>query len=176
MFSPFIQLHRLETWLDWRRGKHQSLCHAICTLYKYICKALDYRGQYMFWCCALLCFRYITQGYGCHSLHWVALDNTEGVVCYAVIPLLCGQCTDIRKVSLRRTFTDYDVADVIAFAISSRFYIVQLFLCSIFARLLATVYRVFCKIHSYIDLNMIVKLRLFRWFNPLSYLMHKCVA
>ena len=68
---------------------------------------------------AALCFAFaiLHKAYGCHSLHWAALDNTEGVVCYAVIPLLCGQCTDIRKVSLRRTFADYDVADVIAFAI-----------------------------------------------------------
>ena len=54
--------------------------------------------------------------------------------------------------------------------------IVQFSLCSIFARLFAAVYRVFCEIHSYIDLNMIVKLRLFRWSDPLSYLMHKYVA
>ena len=140
------------------------------------CKALDYREQ----SCpdATLCFAlsmYITQGCGCHSLHWVTLDNTEGVVCYAVIPLLCGQCTNIRKVSLRQSFADYDVADVIAFAIESRFYFVQFFLCSKFTRLFATVYRVFCKIHSYIGLDMTVKLRLFRWLDPLSYLLHKYI-
>ena len=98
------------------------------------------------------------------------------VVCYTVIPLLCGQCTDIRKVSLRQCFAYFDVADVIAFAIESRFYFVQFFLCTKFTRLFATVYRVFCKIHSYIGLNMIVKLRMFRWLNLLSYLMHRYVA
>ena len=91
-------------------GLAQSLCHK------------DMQGSglsrtIMPWCYALLCSCYITQGYGCHSLHWVAFGNTQSVVCFTVIPLLCGQCTNIRKVSLRQTFADYDVADVIAFAI-----------------------------------------------------------
>ena len=178
MFSPFIQLHRLETWLDWRRGKHQSLCHAICTLYKYVCKALDYRGQYMFWCYALLCFRYITNGYGCHSLHWVALE-IQWVWC----AMLWSHCSVDNAPILEKFPSDKVLQTMMSQMLSLLpdsldSIIVQFSLCSIFAILFAAVYRVFCKIHCWIwySLNMIVKLRLFRWSDPLSYLIHKYVA
>ena len=142
------------------------------------CKALDYHGQ----SCpdAMLCFAFAILHKAMGAIHCIGwLWTIHRVWC----AMLWSHCSVDNAPILEKFPSDKVLQTMMSQMLSLLpdsldSIIVQFSLCSIFAILIAAVYRVFCKIHCWVwySLNMIVKLRLFRCLDPLSYLMHKYVA